>query len=91
MYCLYVLFSFPFEVTDLNADDAKDNVPPPPSSPAADFPAVTKTTNPVPKKNVTVKKTAAKSEPQSLRWVNIGISYWLPQVSFNFYSPNLLY
>ncbi|XP_026950140.1 DNA topoisomerase 2-alpha isoform X2 [Sagmatias obliquidens] len=49
-------------VTDLNADDAKDNVPPPPSSPAADFPAVTKTTNPVPKKNVTVKKTAAKSQ-----------------------------
>ncbi|TEA40141.1 hypothetical protein DBR06_SOUSAS8210070, partial [Sousa chinensis] len=49
-------------VTDLNADDAKDNVPPPSSSPAADFPAVTKTTNPVPKKNVTVKKTAAKSQ-----------------------------
>ncbi|XP_059762564.1 DNA topoisomerase 2-alpha [Balaenoptera ricei] len=49
-------------VTDLNADDAKGNVPPPPSSPAADFPAVTKTINPVPKKNVTVKKTAAKSQ-----------------------------
>ncbi|XP_030695598.1 DNA topoisomerase 2-alpha [Globicephala melas] len=49
-------------VTDLNADDAKDNVPPPPSSPAADFPAATKTTNPVPKKNVTVKKMAAKSQ-----------------------------
>ncbi|XP_065752579.1 DNA topoisomerase 2-alpha [Phocoena phocoena] len=49
-------------VTDLNADDAKDNVPPPPSSPATDFPAVTKTINPVPKKNVTVKKTAAKSQ-----------------------------
>ncbi|XP_007465261.1 PREDICTED: DNA topoisomerase 2-alpha [Lipotes vexillifer] len=49
-------------VTDLNADDAKDNVPPPPSSPAADFPAVTKTINPLPKKNVTVKKTAAKSQ-----------------------------
>ncbi|XP_024601333.1 DNA topoisomerase 2-alpha [Neophocaena asiaeorientalis asiaeorientalis] len=49
-------------VTDLNADDAKDSVPPPPSSPATDFPAVTKTINPVPKKNVTVKKTAAKSQ-----------------------------
>ncbi|XP_032472998.1 DNA topoisomerase 2-alpha [Phocoena sinus] len=49
-------------VTDLNADDAKDNVPPPPSSPATDFPAVTKTISPVPKKNVTVKKTAAKSQ-----------------------------
>ncbi|XP_058902464.1 DNA topoisomerase 2-alpha [Kogia breviceps] len=49
-------------VTDLNADDAKDNVPPPPSSPAADFPALTKTINPVPKKNVTVKKTEAKSQ-----------------------------
>ncbi|XP_059936782.1 DNA topoisomerase 2-alpha [Mesoplodon densirostris] len=52
-------------VTDLNADDAKDNVPPPPSSPTADFPAVTKTINPVPKKNVTVKKTAAKSQPST--------------------------
>ena len=46
--------------------------PPPPSSPAADFPAVTETINPVPKKNVTAKKTAAKSEPQSLNWVNMG-------------------
>ena len=73
MYCLYVLLSFPFEVTELDADDAEDNVPPPPSSPAADFPAVTETINPVPKKNVTAKKTAAKSEPQSLNWVNIGI------------------
>ncbi|XP_042112660.1 DNA topoisomerase 2-alpha isoform X3 [Ovis aries] len=48
-------------VTELDADDAEDNVPPPPSSPAADFPAVTETINPVPKKNVTAKKTAAKS------------------------------
>uniref|UniRef100_A0A452ED77 DNA topoisomerase 2 n=1 Tax=Capra hircus TaxID=9925 RepID=A0A452ED77_CAPHI len=62
MYCLYVLLSFPFEVTELDADDAEDNVPPPPSSPAADFPAVTETINPVPKKNVTAKKTAAKSQ-----------------------------
>ena len=73
VYCLYVLLSFPFEVTELDADDAEDNAPPPPSSPAADFPAVTETINPVPKKNVTAKKTAAKSEPQSLNWVNIGI------------------
>lgn len=49
-------------VTELDADDAEDNVPPPPSSPAADFPAVTETINPVPKKNVTAKKTAAKSQ-----------------------------
>ncbi|XP_040101362.1 DNA topoisomerase 2-alpha [Oryx dammah] len=49
-------------VTELDADDAQDNVPPPPSSPAADFPAVTETINPVPKKNVTAKKTAAKSQ-----------------------------
>ncbi|XP_044794925.2 DNA topoisomerase 2-alpha isoform X2 [Bubalus bubalis] len=48
-------------VTELDADDAEDNAPPPPSSPAADFPAVTETINPVPKKNVTAKKTAAKS------------------------------
>lgn len=49
-------------VTELDADDAEDNVPPPPSFPAADFPAVTETINPVPKKNVTAKKTAAKSQ-----------------------------
>lgn len=49
-------------VTELDADDAEDNVPPPPSSPVADFPAVTETINPVPKKNVTAKKTAAKSQ-----------------------------
>ncbi|XP_068832923.1 DNA topoisomerase 2-alpha [Capricornis sumatraensis] len=48
--------------SELDADDAEDNVPPPPSSPAADFPAVTETINPVPKKNVTAKKTAAKSQ-----------------------------
>ncbi|XP_020745770.2 DNA topoisomerase 2-alpha [Odocoileus virginianus] len=52
-------------VTELDADDAEDNVPPPPSSPAADFPAVTETINPVPKKNVTAKKTAAKSQPST--------------------------
>ncbi|CAN0108062.1 unnamed protein product [Rangifer tarandus platyrhynchus] len=62
IYCLYVLLSFPIEVTEL---DAEDNVPPPPSSPAADFPAVTETINPVPKKNVTAKKTAAKSQPSA--------------------------
>ncbi|KAB1265796.1 DNA topoisomerase 2-alpha [Camelus dromedarius] len=49
-------------VTDLDADVAEDNVAPSPSSPAADFPAVTETINPVSKKNVTVKKTAAKSQ-----------------------------
>ncbi|EPY78107.1 hypothetical protein CB1_001119003 [Camelus ferus] len=48
-------------VTDLDADVAEDNVAPSPSSPAADFPAVTETINPVSKKNVTVKKTAAKT------------------------------
>nr|XP_020745770.1 DNA topoisomerase 2-alpha isoform X1 [Odocoileus virginianus texanus] len=52
-------------VTELDAADAEDNVPPPPSSPAADFPAVTETINPVPKKNVTAKKTAAKSQPST--------------------------
>nr|XP_014334365.1 PREDICTED: DNA topoisomerase 2-alpha isoform X1 [Bos mutus] len=52
-------------VTELDADDAEDNAPPPPSSPAADFPAVTETINPVPKKNVTAKKTAAKSQPST--------------------------
>lgn len=49
-------------VSDFDADDAKDNVPPSPSSPVADFPAVTETIKPVSKKNVTVKKTAAKSQ-----------------------------
>ncbi|XP_047614171.1 DNA topoisomerase 2-alpha [Phacochoerus africanus] len=49
-------------VSDFDTDDAKDNVPPSPSSPVADFPAVTETIKPVSKKNVTVKKTAAKSQ-----------------------------
>ncbi|XP_011381397.1 DNA topoisomerase 2-alpha [Pteropus vampyrus] len=49
-------------VTDFDADDAKDDVPLSPSSPAADFPAETEIVNPVSKKNVTVKKTAAKSQ-----------------------------
>ncbi|KAM5308316.1 DNA topoisomerase 2-alpha [Glossophaga mutica] len=49
-------------VLDLDVDDAKDNAPPPPSSPAADFPAETKTTNRVSKKRVTVKKITAKSQ-----------------------------
>ncbi|XP_028375124.1 DNA topoisomerase 2-alpha isoform X1 [Phyllostomus discolor] len=49
-------------VLDLDVDDAKDNAPPPPSSPVADFPAETKTTNPVSKKRVTVKKVTAKSQ-----------------------------
>uniref|UniRef100_A0A8D1BY16 DNA topoisomerase 2 n=1 Tax=Sus scrofa TaxID=9823 RepID=A0A8D1BY16_PIG len=48
--------------SDFDTDDAKDNVPPSPSSPVADFPAVTETIKPVSKKNVTVKKTAAKSQ-----------------------------
>ncbi|XP_028375125.1 DNA topoisomerase 2-alpha isoform X2 [Phyllostomus discolor] len=48
--------------SDLDVDDAKDNAPPPPSSPVADFPAETKTTNPVSKKRVTVKKVTAKSQ-----------------------------
>lgn len=69
----YVLFSFSFEVIDLDSDDAKDNVLSP-NSPAADFPAETEIINPVSKKNVTVKKTA-KGEPKSQRWVNnIGIN-----------------
>lgn len=73
MCCLYVLFSFPFEVMDLDTDDAKDSVPLSPGSPAADFSAETEIINPVSKKKVAVKKIAAKSEPQSLRWVNIKI------------------
>lgn len=62
------------EVTDLDADDAKDSVPLSPSSSAADFPAETEIINPISKKKVTVKKIAAKSKPKSLRWVNIGIN-----------------
>lgn len=71
---LVYYFHFSYEVMDLDADDAKDSVPLSPSSPAADSPAKTEIINPVSKKNVTVKKTAAKGEPKSLRWVNIGIN-----------------
>ncbi|XP_032019442.1 DNA topoisomerase 2-alpha isoform X1 [Hylobates moloch] len=49
-------------MSDLEADDAKDSVPLSSSPPATHFPDETKITNPVPKKNVTVKKTAAKSQ-----------------------------
>lgn len=65
-------FSFPLEeleVAGLGADDAGVD---PADSPAARFPAETKTLNPVSKKDV--KKTAAKSEPKSLRWVNTRIN-----------------
>ncbi|XP_049637611.1 DNA topoisomerase 2-alpha-like [Suncus etruscus] len=48
--------------SDLDADDAMKNAPLSPSSPAADLTAETETTEPVSKKNVTVKKTAAKSQ-----------------------------
>ncbi|XP_051681623.2 DNA topoisomerase 2-alpha isoform X2 [Oryctolagus cuniculus] len=47
---------------DLEVDDAKDEAPLSSSPPAADFPGETETVNPVTKKNVTVKKTAAKSQ-----------------------------
>lgn len=73
MCCLSVLFSFPFEVMDLDADGAKDTVPLSLGSPAANFSAETEITNPISKKKVVVKKTAAKSEPQSFRWVNVGV------------------
>ncbi|XP_045842178.1 DNA topoisomerase 2-alpha [Meles meles] len=49
-------------VMDVDADDAKDSVPLPPGSPAADFSTETEIINPVPKKKVVVKKTAAKSQ-----------------------------
>ncbi|XP_006746252.1 DNA topoisomerase 2-alpha [Leptonychotes weddellii] len=49
-------------VMDLDADDAKDGVPFPAGSPAADFSADTEILNPVSKKKVAVKKTAAKSQ-----------------------------
>lgn len=49
-------------MSDIEADDAKDSVPLSSSPPAAHFPNETEITNPVPKKNVTVKKTAAKSQ-----------------------------
>ncbi|XP_064439660.1 DNA topoisomerase 2-alpha [Mirounga angustirostris] len=48
-------------VMDLDADDAKDSVPFPAGS-AADFSADTEIPNPVSKKKVAVKKTAAKSQ-----------------------------
>lgn len=48
--------------SDLDADDAKKNAPLSPSSSADDLTAETETTEPVSKKNVTVKKTAAKSQ-----------------------------
>ncbi|KAL4687383.1 hypothetical protein H8959_019511 [Pygathrix nigripes] len=47
-------------MSDLEADDAKDSVPLSSSPPATHFPNETEITNTVPKKNVTVKKTAAK-------------------------------
>lgn len=49
-------------MSDLEADDAKDSVPLSSSPPATHFPSETEITNTVPKKNVTVKKTAAKSQ-----------------------------
>ncbi|XP_004395068.1 PREDICTED: DNA topoisomerase 2-alpha [Odobenus rosmarus divergens] len=49
-------------VMDLDADDAKDSVPLPAGSPAADFSADTEILNTVSKKKVAVKKTAAKSQ-----------------------------
>ncbi|XP_021560252.1 DNA topoisomerase 2-alpha [Neomonachus schauinslandi] len=49
-------------VMDLDAGDAKDSVPFPAGSPAADFSADTEILNPVSKKKVAVKKTAAKSQ-----------------------------
>lgn len=49
-------------VMDVDADDAKDSVPLPPGSAAADFSTETEIINPVPKKKVVVKKTAAKSQ-----------------------------
>lgn len=58
---------------DVDADDAKDSVPLPPGSAAADFSTETEIINPVPKKKVVVKKTAAKSELRFLTWVNIRI------------------
>lgn len=49
-------------VMDLDAGGAKDSVPPSLDSPAADFSAETEIINPVSKKKVAVKKTAAKSQ-----------------------------
>ncbi|XP_062071661.1 DNA topoisomerase 2-alpha isoform X1 [Lepus europaeus] len=47
---------------DLEAGDAKDEAPLSSSPPAAALPGETETVNPATKKNVTVKKTAAKSQ-----------------------------
>ncbi|KAF0874172.1 TOP2A topoisomerase, partial [Crocuta crocuta] len=52
-------------VMDLDADGAKDTVPLSLGSPAANFSAETEITNPVSKKKVVVKKTAAKSQPST--------------------------
>ncbi|KAG8514854.1 DNA topoisomerase 2-alpha, partial [Galemys pyrenaicus] len=49
-------------MSDLNADDTKNNVPLSSSSSAADFPAETEIINPVSKKSATVKKTTAKNQ-----------------------------
>ncbi|XP_012307448.2 DNA topoisomerase 2-alpha [Aotus nancymaae] len=49
-------------MSDLEGDDAKDSVPLSSSPPATHFPDETEITNPVPKKNVTMKKTTAKSQ-----------------------------
>lgn len=87
--CLYVLFSFPFEVMDLDAGGAKDSVPPSLDSPAADFSAETEIINPVSKKKVAVKKTAAKSEPQSFKRVNVRIKKLATTNEFNFLFPKI--
>ncbi|XP_006156002.1 DNA topoisomerase 2-alpha isoform X2 [Tupaia chinensis] len=49
-------------IVDLEVDDAKNSVPVSSSLPATDSPAETEIINPASKKNVTVKKTAAKSQ-----------------------------
>ncbi|KAL0597809.1 DNA topoisomerase 2-alpha [Plecturocebus cupreus] len=49
-------------MSDLEGDDAKDSVPLSSSPPATHFPDETEITNPIPKKHMTVKKTAAKSQ-----------------------------
>ncbi|KAK2108012.1 DNA topoisomerase 2-alpha [Saguinus oedipus] len=49
-------------MSDLEGDDAKDSVPLSSNPPATHFPDETEITNPVSKTNVTVKKTAAKSQ-----------------------------
>ncbi|XP_008827665.1 DNA topoisomerase 2-alpha isoform X2 [Nannospalax galili] len=47
---------------DLETDDIKDSVPPSPSPPVANFPVETEVLKLPSKKNVTVKKTATKSQ-----------------------------